>query len=346
MGMTDNSKPMTIDEAQQKDFIWTWKSNARGAKASLWLPYFSRVEKIPRTKNWLLDYNGGQLIVDLNKIDFIMFYGATGELSLEFLDSLAQHGIVFMIHRRNQMHPYVFYPPVLLDKSDILSRQIIVRSHEQKRAYIAKVLIKARLDRFAKLSPVLSSTMLKLRRAPSVDAVRAIEAIETARYWKRWFASLGAEGGRRDDGALQTALDAGSRFLHGVLLRWILFHKLSPAHGFLHEPTGYQSLVYDLIEPYRYTVEDAVAKAWRSAGDDEKKLVAASISKLKMLLDEIVYVPATRQFVRRKNLLHGGVLALRSYLAGESRRFVIPVEGEKKGGRPPKVVYKLPGEVR
>lgn len=338
--------PMTLDEAQQKDFIWTWKSNAKGAKVSLWLPYFSRVQSMARSKSWLIDYNGGQLLVDLDRVDFIMFYGATGELPLEFLDAMSQHGIVFLIHRRNQMHPYVFYPPVLMDKRDILTRQIIVREHDQKRAYIAKVLIKSRLDRFADIAPVNDATKAKLRSSQTVDAVRVIEANATARYWTRWFEKLGLVGKRREEGAVQAALNAGSYFVYGVMLRWVLFHKLSPSHGFLHQPTGYQSLVYDLMEPYRYIIETAVEKAIEKTGEDEKKLVAQSLRQIKVELDEVVYVPTTRQYSRRKNLLHGIVLALRSYLLGETTRFVVPVEGKKQGGRPPKVAYKLPGEMK
>lgn len=337
---------MTLDEAQQKDFIWTWKSNARNTRVSLWLPYFSRVQSVARSKNWLIDYNGGQLLVDLSKVDFIMFYGATGELPLDFLDAMSQHGIVFLIHRRNQMHPYVFYPPVLMDRRDVLTKQVLFREHGQKQAYVAKVLIKARLDRFAEISPISAATKAKLRKAQSVDDVRVIEANATARYWTKWFEKLGIDGRRREDGAIQAALNAGSYFVYGVVLRWVLFHKLSPSHGFLHQTTDYQSLVYDLMEPYRYIIEMSVEKAFLKAGNEEKKLVAQLLKQIKIELDEIVYVPVTRQYVRRKNLLHGVVLALRSYLLGETPRLVIPTEGKKQGGRPPKVGYKLPGEVK
>lgn len=66
---------------------------------------------------------------------------------------------------------------------------------------------------------------------------------------------------------------------------------------------------------------------------------------MKALLEEVVYVPVTKQYVRRKNLLHGIVLALRAYLIGESRHFIIPKEGISKGGRPPNCGYRLPGEI-
>ena len=87
-----------IEEEPHQDFIWTWKSNGRGNKVSVWLPYFSEVSKNNNT--WCVKYNGGSLSLDLNKIDLIMFYGASGNLPLNFLDDVAKHNIVLMIHKR------------------------------------------------------------------------------------------------------------------------------------------------------------------------------------------------------------------------------------------------------
>ena len=333
--------------SQHPDFIWTWKSNASGSRASLWIPYFSDVEKVPRTKLWRIAYNGGDLSIDLEKVDFIMFYGACGSLPLAFLDAVSQHKIPLMVHRRNQIRPLVMFPSNIGDDEDVLTKQILVREHVQKRVYVAKVLIRNRLEGFKGTIPVAGSTFRELNSAKSIAEVRQIEAETTARYWKAWFDELGVVGSRRDGGPCAAALDAGSKFLYGIILRWVLFHKLSPCHAFLHEPTAYPSLVYDLMEPYRYIIEEAAFSAYRKLeGKDrsEKSLVAAALKGTKEMLEEIVYVPATRQYVRRKNLLHGVVLALRAYLLDETKRLVLPVEGRKKGGRPPKTGYRLPGE--
>ncbi len=339
-----------ITDNQDLDFVWTWKSNSRSSKVSLWLPYFSEAKKIPRTKKWHVAYNGGALLVDLDRIDFIMFYGATGDLSLEFLDALSQHRISLMIHRRNQRYPYVFHPSVIGDDVDVLSKQILIREHQQKRVYIARTLIRERLSRFSPVFEVSPIYLKRLSSAKNIADVRVIEADMTAKYWTRWFSELGADDEtRRGGGPIAAALDAGSKFLFGVILRWVLFHKLSPCHGFLHEPTSYPSLIYDLMEPYRYLVEVSVTEAVKSSGTanaDEKKIIARTLANLKENLEEVVYVPATRQYVRRKNLLHGIVLALRAYLLNESLRLVIPTEGKKNGGRPPKIGYRLPGETK
>ena len=188
----------------------------------------------------------------------------------------------------------------------------------------------------------------RLARARSIGQVRVWEAEQSRKYWGRYFSQLGHPNAtRREKGPLAAALDAGSMFLAGVILRWLLIHRLSPSHGFLHEGTDYMGLVYDLMEPARYMIEEALAAACsaHSADGTSDMLTKATLSMLKNQLEKVVYVPATRQRVRRKNLLHGNVLALRAYLAGDMRRFVVPAAGERKGGRPPKVSYRLPGDI-
>jgi CRISPR-associated endonuclease Cas1 len=347
MNSDNTSEGTPISENQHPDFIWTWKSNDRSSKTSLWLPYFAQASKVPRKKLWTLSYNGGILEVDLSLVDLIMFYGATGDLPMEFLDEAAKHGIILIIHRRNVNNPYFFFPPYLNDPKDVLTRQILVRNHAQKRVYVAKVLIRERLQKMRSRIPIPETTFKRLAATQSIFDVRGIEAVTTARYWNAWFDALGVETHRRESHPLKAALDAGSKFLYGVLLRWIVFHKLSPNHGFLHEPTGYPSLAYDLMEPYRYLIEDTVFDVWSSAKEplSEKDAVARTLARLKDVLDESCFVPATRQCVRKKNLLHGITLALRSYILGDMKKFVVPVEGFANGGRPPAVSYKLPGNI-
>lgn len=334
---------LKIDSEQHSDFVWTWKCNAKSSKVSLWLPYFSEAHKVPRTSLWHLSYKGGELAVDLKDIDFIMFYGASGSISVEFLDALANHKISLIVHRRNVVHPYVFHPSTLGDSVDILTKQLVYRENKIKRCFIAKTLIKSRLANMKEEISITSTTFSKLMQSKTLESIRNIEAITTARYWNSWYERLGVDSSRRSSHPISGALDVGSKFLFGIILRWVLFHKLSPCHGFLHEPTSYPSLVYDLMEPYRYIIEKAVELAWSNAPNDKKELTELTLFNLKKLLDEVVYVPATRQYVRRKNLLHGVVLALRAYLLGEAKRLVLPTEGVKNGGRPPKAGYKMPG---
>jgi len=328
-----------IDEFQHPDSIWTWSSSPGRGRASVWIPYCKAVEK---TKGgWSISYNGGEVVLDPKKIDSVLMYGATGDLPLAFLDALAVHRIPLLVHRRNLSDPYVFVPGGRRDDADILSAQIRARDNQTKCAYVARTLIK---ERFRGTGfPVSTFFYQRLAAARSVESCRRLEAEQSRMLWEQYFAKAGlSEATRRSDNPLSAALDAGSFFLYGIVLRWTLMHKLSAAHGFLHSTTGYPSLVYDLMEPYRGMVEQAAVTAYVEGAHD---VTAKTLERLKAALQEPVFVPSHRVNVRRKNLLHGVVLALRSWLLGESQRLVIPVEGPRLGGRKPKQGYKLPGGV-
>ena len=334
-----------IDQFQHPDSIWTWQSNKRSAKLSLWLPYVSGAEKVARGA-WRFTYNGGEIDADLSKLDCVMFYGASGAVPVALIDELAARRVPLLVHRRNIGRPAVFLPAPRADADDILSRQILARSNATKRGYIARTLVRERFRAVDDLLPVAGSAYGRLAQLRNLKQVRVWEAEHARRYWMLYFERLGHPGlARREKGPLQSALDAGSMFLSGVILRWVLVHRLSPSHGFLHEGTDYMGLVYDLMEPARYMIERAAARACEGGGVESGELTKRTLSSLKRSLDTVVYVPATRQFVRRKNLLHGGVLALRAYLNGDMRRFVVPCAGERRGGRAPKVSYRLPGGV-
>jgi CRISPR/Cas system-associated endonuclease Cas1 len=329
-----------MNELQHPDSIWTWSSSGRKSKASLWIPYLQSLAKAKGSKGqWDVAFNGGDFRIDLNKVEVILFYGASGDLPLVFLDDLAARRIPALFHRRNLPDPYVFVPAARRDDADMLTAQVMVRQNATKACFIARTLVRERFK--ATQFPIAGVFYKGLAKLRDVKDIRLVEAHQSKTHWEKYFADLGQpHTTRRSDNPVSAALDAGSFFLYGILLRWVLMHKMSPAHGFLHVTTGYPSLVYDLMEPYRYIIEDAVAKCVRM---DCKDLTEASLSEIKASLDEVVYAPSHRTHVRRKNLLHGAVLSLRSYLQGETKRLVLPTEGEKIGGRPPKMSYQLPG---
>ena len=337
---------MEINSFQHPDFVWTWKSSKRNGKASLWLPYFQKVERLPKGKSdrYCFQFNGGEVTCHLKEIDFLMLYGATGHLPVEFLDKLSTYKIPLMIHRRNMPRPYVFFPNINSDNKDILTAQILHRENNIRRTYIARILVKERIRSFENLITISNSDYTRLASARNIKKIRSIEARLTKRYWSRFYERIDcSETTRRDNShPVNTALDAMSFFVYGVILRWALFHKLSPCHAYLHETTTYPSLCYDLIEPYRYLIENVLLKL-TGESINANNIVSASITQLKEDLDEIVYVPSARLDVSRKNLLHGIILALRAYLLKESKRFIIPREGVKSGGRPLKPGYRLPG---
>ena len=331
---------------QHPNSIWTWKSNKRGARSSLWLPYVSCAEKI-KGRTWRFTYKGGEVDTDLRKLDCVMFYGATGDIPVTLIDELTAHRIPLLVHRRNIGRPAVFLPAPKVDTDDILTKQILARENQTRRVYIARTFVRARFRATESVLPVSTAAYRRLAQMRNLKYVRAWEAEYSRKYWRRYFSKIGHPNVlRREKGPLPAALNAGSMFLSGVILRWLLIHRLSPSHGYLHEGTDYMGLVYDLMEPARYIIEQALSIACtQNDTNSSDMLTKITLSTLKKLLEKVVYVPVTRQYVRQKNLLHGNVLALRAYLSGDMCRFVIPAAGEPRGGRPLKISYRLPGDL-
>lgn len=338
---------MKINKLQHQNSIWTWGSK-NSQKVSLWIPYTNRIRKLTKD-NWHIKYNGGEVEFHMKEVDFILLYGDCGEIPVEFLDSLRKYKVCMIIHRRNIPEPIIFYAPIPNDNNDILTKQILFRENQIKRTYIARTLIKERFKNFESYIPIAKYTYDKLSKAKNIKIIRSIEAQETKRYWEEYYKNLNLDISRREKHIVNDALNAGSMFLMGVILRWVLFHKLSPSHGFMHEVTSYPALVYDLMEPYRYLIEKSTTIAYKNLTEEDiienKSITGDTLSILKKELEKITYCNETNQNLRTKNLLHGSVMALRSYLIGDMRNFVIPKAGKHKSGRPIKTTYKIPGNI-
>jgi len=186
---------MELTEEQHQDFIWTWPSVHSRGKASLWLPYFQGLEKLGRGKpyQYKFKYNGGEISVDLRKVDFIMFYGASGSLDLEFLDELSKLDIIFMIHRRQVGSPYVFHTNKSRShgKTDVLSKQILARENQIKACHVARTLVKKRIKSMINFIEISDAKYKRLQKLRSVDSIRCLEAEASQAYWKSYFSELG-----------------------------------------------------------------------------------------------------------------------------------------------------------
>ena len=337
---------MEINEFSHPDSIWTYKNTSRSHKTSVWIPYLYEVKKERKKHTYTISYNGGAVTINLAKVDCIMIYGPAGNLPVSFLDALGVFRIPLLIHRRNLSNPYCFLPAKRNDEKDMLTSQIVCRENQIRRVYIARTIIRERIKSFSPIIPLQTVALNRLQKARTLKKVRGIEAQCSKLYWKYYFEKCGvADISRRDKTQpINQALNACSVFLSGVFLRWILLHRLAPTHGFLHEPAGYPALVYDLMEPVRWWLEKAVLEAVHAV-DKPEKIVAYAMETLKAMMEDTVYVPATHQRVKRKSIAHGLVLSLRAYLCGEMRRLVLPVQGDRRAGRPPKISYQLPGSI-
>jgi CRISPR-associated endonuclease Cas1 len=302
-----------------------------------WFPYTSEIQMSGKEKvNFV--YNGGTCATKFARIHSILFYGSVCDLSQKFLEKCTQFRIPICIHRRNIGEATWILPSVGPRHNNALTKQIMYRNNDKKSAYIARRLLKAK---FTAMS-WLTSPLRFPKKWQTIDKMRQIEARHARKYWDKYYRRFDYKHSKRRENTneISKALNAVSKYISGVVLRWVLYHRLSPYHGFLHLPSDYPSLVYDLMEPYRGYIEKRVFKAIKEAGEVS---AAITIEATKELLDEEIYTDATRQIVTFHELLHGNVLALRAYLLGEANRFIVPIPGKPTGGRPKKTGYKLYG---
>lgn len=260
------------------------------------------------------------------------------QFSITQLETIARSGVPIVIYRRNYITG-----GLRPDHDDTFTVQIVRRQNLSTRKHIARQLLYAKFKSMRYFAPTYPNLSLTL----SIDELRRLEAHHANAYWRNYYRSLGSDQTRRGDNPVSMALDASSKFLIGIILRWITYHHLSPYHGYLHEPTTYPALAYDLIEPYRGAFEFAIWHALNGSGaglqPDASRTTAIAVHAVKEALEEKVYCGLTRQIVTRHELLHGIVLSLKFYLHDRQSRFMVPRETKPNGGRPRKVPFKMYG---
>lgn len=311
-------------------------------KLPLWLTYTENIQL--KGKEVQFDFKGGTTRLPFSQIHSIMFYGSVCPLDQEFLEQTAKMKIPIVIHRRNMSKAVWINASTTSNREDLLTKQILFRENIKKSAYITKRLLKAKFESMTWLIP---APYHDIYRMTDVVQMRAVEAWHAKQYWQEYYHRLGFddESRRKKNNPISIALDATSKFISGIVLRWVSFHHFSPYHGFTHTPSDYPSLVYDLMEPYRGYVDQAVFEVLQILSiKNEEKILPAVFATIKEKLDEEVYVNATRQYVTRHELYHGLVLGLRSYLLGNPR-FIVPMPGKPNGGRPIQAGFRLYGKM-
>ena len=319
---------------------------ARKSKVPIWLPYTNEI--VQKKDVVTFEYKGGSLEISWQRIHSILFYGAVCPLEEEFLQMCVRYSIPICIHRRNMPKAIWIIGSVNTNIDDVLTKQIIFKENEKKSLHIARKLLLAKVDSMKWLLGNVKHIKHRINFAKNLGELRSIEATHAVKYWKRYFLHLGyMKSERRNrDNDVSVALNAISKLISGVVLRYIIYHKLSPYHGFMHVPTDYPSLVYDLMEPYRGYIEKNIFETVKEIDEsrrDRKTIVSYTTKKIEELLDKKVYTHQTRQIVTFQELLHGNVLALRAYLSGDAKRFIVPVPGKPIGGRPVQTGYRLYG---
>lgn len=306
-------------------------------KYPLWAPYVEEFSLHGKTLH--IKYKGGEVECKPEEILSIMIYGNTPPIAPEIMEFLVRNKIPLIIHRRNLTTTVWVTGANRADNNDVLSRQILVRKDQRKKKYIARQILN---QKFHDMAWLLKEPQVKLNKGMDLKELRNIEANHSQRYWEKYFKELEVPHfTRREKNPISEVLDAASKFISGILLRWIHYHHMSPFHGFLHEMTDYPALVFDLIEPHRSVIDKTVFELYKEAGANQ--LLERTINALKNKMNEQIFCPQTKQIATYQELLHGMVLSLRSYFLGETRRYSIPISGKMNGGRPQKNPWRLYG---
>jgi len=342
--MSDNNEPTENNPTSDKE-LTNQRNYHKGKRIPVWFPYTTSITVNKETITAI--YKGGTFEGDISKVLSIMFYGCLPNLSQDFIELCCKKSVPICFHRRNMATAVLINPSQRNSVDDVLTKQIIFRQNQKKRRHIARKILLAKFKSMEWLTPApLKSQLSNL----SVEQMVVIEAEHAKKYWAKYFEKLGfGEYSRRGGGSdniVKTILDAVSKLISGVQLRYVIYHKLSPYHAYIHKPADYIALVYDLLEPYRGYIEKVVFDTIhyvKANKIDEKKWLGFVIAEVENYLDEEVYCDVTRQIVTFQELMHGVVLSLRSYLLGTSRQFVLPIPGVPNGGRPVKVGYRLYG---
>ena len=310
-------------------------------RTPIWLPYTNKITI--KKNNICFEYKGGALSKDITEILSIMFYGSVDSLNQEFVELCTRYAVPICIHRRNMAQATWITPSISpFYDDDILSKQIDFRNSIKKSNHVCKKILDSKFKSMEWLVNIPWNW--KLHGYTQKEMIN-IEALHARTYWQKYYKDLGfGEYTRRSENKLSAALDASSKFVSGIFLRWIIYHKLSPYHGFIHIPNSYPALVYDLMESYRGYIDKAIYD--RLLGiehPEEMDITAISLKAIEAFLDTKIYTEPTRQIVSFQELFHGSILALRAYLRGDSKGLIIPMPTKPNGGRPVKAGYKLYG---
>lgn len=309
-------------------------------RSPAWLPYLQFAEIVKKKKIRFV-YNGGEITCSPKELSSVMIYGTEVDIPLNVIELLASQGVPIILHRRHVAATVWICSGIRAQEEDVLDRQMLYRRNEVKRRYITRRLLEEKFKAMRWLTPVADGL---LNQHMTVDEMRVVEAHIARRYWDAYMKGLGVEGGRRTDNQIVHVLNSTSKFMAGIVLRWVCYHHFSPYHGFCHEPTDYPALVYDLIEPYRPKWEEALFEFFQlNPGLDDDHLMNAAMGFLKEYLDGTKFVGAARKIVTRHELFHGIVLSLRRYVLGQARKFTVPREDVPNGGRPPKELLPMYG---
>jgi len=227
--------------------------------------------------------------------DSIIIDGHSGYISLQAFHWLSRNKVpVFILNFDGSLISSIL-PPMPV-KADVRAAQFEACKDPEKKFRIACEIVKAKIQRsrdvlkwlgerydIEKHHRRLDKEALALSRAKTVNEVRIVEGRVAQQYWLAiqsivpetfCFQSRIAKSHQYDaSDPFNLCLNYSYGVIEGYVRRAINIVGLEPAVGFLHEFSGSQtkeSLVYDLMEPFRWLGDVTTIEAFESGALDMK----------------------------------------------------------------------------
>jgi len=225
--------------------------------------------------------------------DSIVVDGYSGYVSLRALHWLSRNQIpVYVLDADGSLLSSIL--PAMPLKADLRVAQVRAMDNPEKKFSIAHALVKAKIARSLQVLEWLEQRYdvereirmtkreaAKLGNGDTVPELRTVEGRTALRYWETFRKALPeslAFAGRMTtthqnnaSDPFNAALNFGYSILQGEVRRAVNSVGLEPSLGFLHDFSNYQtkqSLVYDLMEPYRWLIDLTVFQAFESESLD------------------------------------------------------------------------------
>jgi CRISPR-associated protein Cas1 len=252
--------------------------------------------------------------------DSIILENCTGHVSLAALRWLSKHNIpIFFLDFDGSIISSILPPAPI--KADMRVAQIQTANDLEKKFTIARALVQAKIARSLQVldwlgqrydiqreAQVTKREAARLAKAATVNQLRTVEGRVALHYWKAFRhalpESLHFEGrmttshNNNASDATNAALNYSYGFIKILCRMAINSVGLEPAVGYLHETSVHQtaeSLVYDLMEPYRWLADLCVIQAFETG--------ALNVNDFAYARDDYVYRIQTEGRKRLRDIL-------------------------------------------
>jgi len=288
----------------------------------LYLPYPESLKVKTKFLEYIIDGKKGSALLD--SVEVIFCLGDGINFPSEFLFKCQKKRIPVISYKTHLDEPLFITGSVLRASDNTLLKQIECYKNKKKRLVIVRKI----LERKFANQCWIGLKKVRLYRVINLENCLEVEGLRSKQYFRCYKKELKKRNvefkSRRTKSSANLFLNAGYTYIRGIILRWVVFHRLSPHYGFLHKCTRYPALAYDLMELYRCWIDKWFIEYLdrRSSLRDPNNFVRYC----SQALNEKIFVAHQSQKISRKEFIKLSVWQLKKYLVGKNKTLVLPEE--------------------